>query len=105
MGTFHDKVEATTRADIDRTHALFVDAYRDLGAEIAPFDRPGGEVGTHFLSWLQEELESLLSIVTGLMSYASLVTCEGITNTLSREGCRHFKAFDRSKEDFDSGVF
>jgi ABC-type phosphate transport system permease subunit len=33
--------------------------------------------GTRFLRWLQEELESLPSIVTGLMSYASLVTCEG----------------------------
>jgi hypothetical protein len=41
----------------------------------------------------------------GLMSYASLVTCEGAANALSREGCRHFEVFDRVNEDFDRGVF
>ena len=82
-----------------------MDAYRDLGAQIAPFDKSGEEVGTRFLGWLQDELESLLSIVTGLMSYASPVTCEGAANALSHEGCRYFKAFDRANEDFDRGVF
>jgi hypothetical protein len=62
-------------------------------------------VGTRFLGWLQEELESLPSIMTGLISYVSLVTYEGAANALSREGCRHFEAFDRSYEDFDQGVF
>jgi hypothetical protein len=62
-------------------------------------------VGTCFLGWLQEELESLTSIVMGLMSYASLVSCKGATNALSCEGCRHFETFDRSSEDFDAGVF
>jgi hypothetical protein len=62
-------------------------------------------VGTRFLGWLLDELESLMSIVTGLMSYASLVTSEGAANALSHEGCRHFEAFDRVNEDFDSGVF
>jgi ABC-type phosphate transport system permease subunit len=62
-------------------------------------------VGTRFLGWLQDELESLPSIVTGLMSYASLMRCEGAVNALSREGCRHFEAFDRVNEDFDFGVF
>jgi hypothetical protein len=64
-----------------------------------------GEVGTRFLSWLQEELESLPSIAASLMSYASLITCEGAANALSREGCMHFEAFDQSNEDFDHEVF
>ena len=62
-------------------------------------------MGLHFLGWLQEELESLSSIVTGLMSYASLVSCEGATNALAPEGYRHFEAFDQSNEDFAAGVF
>jgi hypothetical protein len=82
-----------------------VDAYRELDARTAPFDRSGEEVGLHFLGWLQEELESLPSIATGLMSYASLVTCEGAANALSCEGCRHFEVFDRATEDFDRGIF
>jgi hypothetical protein len=43
--------------------------------------------------------------VTWLMSYALLVTCEGTANALSCEGCRHFKAFDRSYKEFDLGAF
>jgi hypothetical protein len=39
------------------------------------------------------------------MSYVSLMRCEGVVNALSREGCRHFEAFDRVNEDFDFGVF
>jgi hypothetical protein len=87
MRDHRERTESATRAGVDRAHMLFVDAYRDLGAQTAPFDKTGEE-GTCFLGWLQEELESLPSIVTGLMSYASLVTCEGATNALSREGCR-----------------
>jgi hypothetical protein len=41
----------------------------------------------------------------GLMSYASLVTCEGAANALSHEGYRHFETFDQSNEDFDREVF
>jgi hypothetical protein len=41
----------------------------------------------------------------GLMSYASLVTCEGAANALSLEGCRNFEVFDRATEDFDRGIF
>jgi hypothetical protein len=85
----------------ERAHTLYVEAYRELGAQTAPYDKSGEEVGLCFLGWLQEELESLPSIVTGLMSYASLVTCEGATNALSREGCRHFEVFYRASEDFD----
>ena len=39
------------------------------------------------------------------MSFASLVTCEGAANALSREGCRHFEVFDRATKDFDRGIF
>ena len=72
-----DKAEASTRAEVERTHAQLVDAYRELGARTAAFEAPGQEVGLRFLEWLQEELGVLPTIVTGLMSFASLVTCEG----------------------------
>ena len=62
-------------------------------------------MGLCFLGWLQEELEVLPTIATGLMSFTSLITCEGAMNALSREGCRHFKVFDRSDEDFERGIF
>jgi hypothetical protein len=51
-----DKVEASTRAEVDRTHAQLADAYRELGAWTAPFDASSKEVGLRFLGWLQEEL-------------------------------------------------
>jgi hypothetical protein len=100
-----EKTEAPTGAGVERAHTLFVEAYRELGTQTAPFDKSGAEVGLRFLGWLQEELESLSSIVTGLMSYASLVTCEGAANDLSREGCRHFEVFDRANKDFDREIF
>jgi hypothetical protein len=103
--SYCEKTEASTRAGVERAHTLFVEAYPKLGAQTAPFDKSGEEVDLRFLGWLLEELESLSSIVTGLMSYASLVTCEGASNALSREGCRHFKVFDRASEDFDRGIF
>jgi hypothetical protein len=82
-----------------------VDAYRELGARTAPFEASGKAVGLRFLGWLQEEIEVLPTIVTGLMSFASLMTCEGAVNALSREGCGHFEVFDRSDEDFERGIF
>lgn len=88
------KDPTNTRAGVERAHSLFVEAYHDLGAEIAPFDKSGDELGTRFLTWLQEELVSLPLIMTGLMSYASLVTYEGATNALSHERCRHFEVFE-----------
>jgi hypothetical protein len=100
-----DKVEASTRAEVARTHAQFVDAYRELGARTAAFDTPSQEMGLRFLEWLQEELAVLLTIVTGLMSFASLVTCEVVVNALSREGCRHFEVFDQSDENFEREIF
>ena len=39
------------------------------------------------------------------MSYASLVTCEGAMNALSREGCSHYEVFDRSDEDFGREIY
>jgi hypothetical protein len=33
-----DKAEASTRAEVDRTHAQLLDAYRQFGARTAPFD-------------------------------------------------------------------
>jgi hypothetical protein len=39
------------------------------------------------------------------MAYASLVTCEGAMNALSREGCRHFEVFDQDDEDFERDIF
>jgi hypothetical protein len=99
------KTEASTHTGVEWAHVLFVDAYRKLGARTASFDKFCEEVGLRFLGWLQEELESLPSIVTGLMSYASLVTCEGVANALSREGSRYFEVFDRVTEDFNSRIF
>jgi hypothetical protein len=80
LGGLHDrlnKMEASTRVEVKRTHTKLVDAYRELGARIAPFEAPGQEVGLRFLGWLHEELEVLPTIVMGLMSFASLITCEG----------------------------
>jgi predicted nuclease with TOPRIM domain len=100
-----DKTEASTRVEVERTHTQLVDVYRELSARTVPFEVPGQEVGLHFLGWLQEELEVLPTIVTGLMSFASLVTCEGAVNALSREGCEHFEAFDQSDEGFEHEIF
>jgi hypothetical protein len=72
-----EKMEASTLVGVKWAHTLFVEVYRELGAQTATFDKLGEEVGLCFLGWLQEELESLSSIATSLMSYASLVTCEG----------------------------
>jgi hypothetical protein len=82
-----------------------VDAYRELGARTAPFEAPSQEVGLRFLEWLQEELGVLPTIVMGLMSFASLVTCEGAMNVLSREGCGHFEVFEQSDEGFEREIF
>jgi hypothetical protein len=100
-----DKAEASTRAEVERTHAQFVDAYRELGARTAAFEVPGQEVGLRFLEWLQEELGVLPTIVTGFMSFASIVPCEGAVNALSREGCRHYEVFDQADENFEREIF
>jgi chromosome segregation ATPase len=51
MRAYRKKTESATRAGVDRTHSLFVDPYRDLGAQNAPFDMSGGRCGDPF-SWV-----------------------------------------------------
>jgi hypothetical protein len=50
-------------------------------------------------------LLALHAIVEGFMSYASLVTCEGALNALSREGCRHYEVFDQADADFEREIY
>jgi hypothetical protein len=100
-----DKAEASTRSEVERTHAQFVDTYHELGAQTADFKVPGQEAGLRFLEWLQEELLVLLTIVTGFMSFASLVTYEGAMNALSRERCRHYEVFDQADKNFEREIF
>jgi hypothetical protein len=100
-----DKAEASTRSEVKRTLAQLVDSYHELGAWTADFEVPDREAGLRFLEWLQEELLVLPTIVEGFMSFASLVTCEGAMNALSREGCRHYEVFDQSDENFEREIF
>jgi hypothetical protein len=100
-----DKAETLVRSEVMRTHAQLAEAYRDLGAWTADFDVPDQEASLRFLEWLQEELLVLLTIVQGFMSYASLVTCEGAMNALSREGCKHYEVFNQSDENFECEIF
>jgi hypothetical protein len=100
-----ERAEASMRSEIERTHTQLVDSYRELGARTADFEVPDREAGLRFLEWLQEELLALPTIVEGFMSFASLVTCEGAMNALSREGCKHYEVFDRSDEDFGREIF
>jgi hypothetical protein len=100
-----DKAKASTHSEVERTLAQFVDSYRELGARTVDFEVPDREAGLRFLEWLQEELLVLPTIVEGFMSFASLVTCEGAMNVLSREGCRHYEVFDQSDESFEREIF
>jgi hypothetical protein len=54
---------------------------------------------------LQEELLVLPTIVTGFMSFASLVTYEGVMNALSPKGFRHYEVFDQADENFEREIF
>jgi hypothetical protein len=100
-----DKAETLVRSEVVRTHAQLAEAYRDLGARTADFDVPDHEASLRFHEWLQEELLVHPTIVQGFMSYASLVTCEGAMNVLSREGCKHYEVFDQSDENFEREIF
>jgi hypothetical protein len=100
-----ERAEASTRSEVERTRKQLVDSYRELGARTANFEVPDREAGLRFLEWLQEELLALPTIMEGFMSFASLVTCEGAMNALSREGCSHYEVFDRSDEDFGREIF
>ena len=92
-------------AEAERTRTQLMDTYRELGARTGDFEVPDREPGLRCLQWVQEELQELPAVVGGFMSYASLVTCEGAMNALSREGCRHFEAFDQADEDFDRDIY
>lgn len=103
----HEKVETETQVGIGWAHALFCEAYHNLGAEPAPFDREEG-LGSHFLGCLQDELTNLPTIITRLMAYASLSTYEGAVNVMSHEGYNRFIAFEhrlRSNSNFKCEVF
>jgi hypothetical protein len=100
-----DKAETSVRLEVVRTHAQLMEAYRDLGARTADFEVPDREASLRFLEWLQEELLVLPTIMQGFMSYASLVTCEGAMNALSREGCKHYEVFDQSDDNFEREIF
>jgi hypothetical protein len=97
-----ERAEASTRTGAERTHKQLMDSYHELGARTAVLDR---EAGLRCLEWVQEELQALPTIVEGFMSYASLVTCEGAMNALSREGCQHYEAFDQADEDFERDIY
>jgi hypothetical protein len=105
LQTRMERVEASTRSEAERTCKQLVDSYHELGARTADFEVPDRESGLRCLEWLQEELLALPTIVEGFMFYASLVTCEGAMNALSREGCRHYEVFDRSDVDFEREIY
>jgi hypothetical protein len=100
-----ERAEATTRTEAERTRKQLMDSYHELGARTADFEVPDREPGLRCLEWVQEELQALPTIVEGFMSYASLVTCEGAMNVLSREGCWHYEVFDQADEDFERDIY
>jgi hypothetical protein len=100
-----ERAEAATRTEAERTRKQLMDSYHELGAWTADFEVPDREPGLRCLEWVQEELQALPTIVEGFMSYASLVTCEGAMNALSREGCRHYEVFDQADEDFERDIY
>jgi hypothetical protein len=100
-----ERAEAATSTEAERTHKQLMDSYHELGARTAEFKVPDREPGLRCLEWVQEELQALPTIVEGFMSYASLVTCEGAMNALSREGCRHYEVFDQADEDFERDFY
>jgi hypothetical protein len=100
-----ERAEVLTRSKAERTRKQLMDSYHELGARTADFEVPDREPGLCCLEWLQEELLALPAIVEGFMSYASLVTCEGAMNALSREGCRHYEVFDQADADFEREIY
>jgi hypothetical protein len=100
-----ERAEAAARAEAEQTRTQLMDTYRELGAQTGDFEVPDRGAGLRCLEWVQEELQALPTVVEGFMSYASLVTCEGAMNALSREGCRHFEVFDQADEDFERDIY
>jgi hypothetical protein len=70
-----------------------------------PSRRPAKKRASASLNGCKKSWGVLPTIVTGLMSFASLVTCEGAVNALSLEGCRDFKVFDQNDEYFECEIF
>jgi hypothetical protein len=97
--------EAAVRTEAERTRTQLMATYCELGARTGDFVVPEREAGLRCLEWVQEELQELPTVLGGLMSFASLVTCEGAMNALSREGCRHYEAFDQADEDFGRDIY
>jgi hypothetical protein len=97
--------EAAMRAEAERTRTQLMATYRELGARTGGYEVPEREPGLRCLEWVQEELQELPTVLGGLMSFTSLITCEGAMNALSREGCRHFEAFDLADEDFGRDIY
>jgi multidrug efflux pump subunit AcrA (membrane-fusion protein) len=100
-----ERAEASARTEAERTRKQLMDSYRELGARTAEFEVSDREPGLRCLEWVQEELQALPTIMEGFMSYASLVTCEGAMNALSREGCRHYEVFDQADEDSERDIY
>jgi hypothetical protein len=100
-----ERAEAATRTEAERTRKQLMDSYHELGARTAEFEVPDREPGLRCMEWVQEELQALPTIVEGFMSYASLVTCEGAMNALSREGCRHYEFFDQADQDIERDIY
>jgi hypothetical protein len=100
-----ERAEAATRTEAERTRQQLMDSYHELGARTGDFEVPDREPGLRCLEWVQEELQALPTIMEGFMSYASLVTCEGAMNALSREGCRHYEVFDQADEEFERDIY
>jgi hypothetical protein len=75
--SYIEKTKASTRTGVERAHTLFVDAYHELGAWTAFYDRSSKEVGLCFLGWLQEELESLPSIAMASCPTPRLLPARG----------------------------
>ena len=44
-----ERVEASTRSEVERTRKQLVDSYRELGARTADFEVPDREAGLRFL--------------------------------------------------------
>jgi hypothetical protein len=94
-----ERAEASTRVEAERTSKQLMDSYYELGARTTDFEVPDREPGLRCLE------QALPTIVEGFMFYASLVTCEGAMNALSREGCRHYEVFDQANEDFERDIY
>jgi hypothetical protein len=49
-----ERVEASTRSEVERTRKQLMDSYCELGARTADFEVPDRESGLRCLEWLQE---------------------------------------------------